>query len=55
MVSFQGQQYSAHTTILHYRVGQHDVASMDKALLIEGLMVVFVVMICLCWKEVSAM
>jgi hypothetical protein len=31
-ITFNGQQYSAHVTMLHYSVGQHDVASMEQAL-----------------------
>jgi hypothetical protein len=30
--TFNGQQNSAHVTMLHYSVDQHDVASMEKAL-----------------------
>jgi hypothetical protein len=31
-INFNGQQYSAHVTLVHYRIGEHDVASMDQAL-----------------------
>ena len=30
---FQGNSYSAHMTRVNYRVGQHDVAVMEKALI----------------------
>jgi hypothetical protein len=36
-ITFNGQPYSAHVTILHYFVGQHDVASMEKALVDGGI------------------
>jgi hypothetical protein len=32
MIMFNGQQYSTHVTMLHYSLGQHDVAIMEKAL-----------------------
>jgi hypothetical protein len=32
MIMFNGQWYSAHVTMIHYSVRQHDVASMEKAL-----------------------
>ena len=35
-INFQGQNYSAHTTTIHYRVGQHSVMLKDKALVDRG-------------------
>jgi hypothetical protein len=51
-IMFNGQQYSAHVTMLHYSVGQHDVATMEKALVVAP-MVVFVEMICVLLKIVN--
>ena len=35
-INVQGHQYSAHMARVHYRVGQHDVAMMEKALVDRG-------------------
>ena len=35
-ITFQGRTYSAHVTRVHYRIGQHDVVAMDKALVDRG-------------------
>ena len=35
-ISFQGNQYFTHMTMIPYRVSQHDVSSMDKALVDRG-------------------
>jgi hypothetical protein len=31
-VTFLGNQYRAHMTMIHYRIGQHDISTMEKAL-----------------------
>jgi hypothetical protein len=36
-ITFNGQQYSTHVTMIHYSVGQHDVASVEKALAKGGI------------------
>jgi hypothetical protein len=35
-INIQGHNYSAHMTEFHYRVGQHDVADMEHALVDRG-------------------
>jgi hypothetical protein len=35
-INFQGHQYSAHMSRVHYQVGQHDVAEMEYALVDNG-------------------
>jgi hypothetical protein len=35
-ITFNGQQYSTHVTMLHYNVGRHDVATMEKPLIVCG-------------------
>jgi hypothetical protein len=36
ILSFQGRQYSAHSTRVHYRIGQHECSTLDKALVDRG-------------------
>ena len=36
IINVQGRQYSAHMARVNYRVGQHDVAMMEKALVDRG-------------------
>jgi hypothetical protein len=35
-VTFLGNQYTAHLTMIHYRIGQHDISTMEKALVVRG-------------------
>ena len=35
-ISFQGHQYFTHSTMVHYRVGQHECTNMEKALVDRG-------------------
>jgi hypothetical protein len=52
-ITFNRQQYSDHVTMLHYSVGQHDVASMEKALVDCGANGGIVVTICALLKVVN--
>jgi hypothetical protein len=54
-IHYQGRQYFSHMTKCHYRVGQHDVADMEYALIDRGANGSICGLICWCWRGVNAL
>ena len=54
-INFQGNQYSAHSTMVRYNVGQHEGFLRDKLLVDRGAIGGVCVMICLYQKVVNAL